>query len=427
MGTYLPAFFDLYLNTDKSMNGLSIQVLSDAEKSAFFHEYIHFLQDVTSTCGLFNIYVINETFRLVATQCAIQNPFRLPANIHSNELSDNVLLNLYINKVTFGEERDYPYPSIKITQVAFDDAANATSKSKNINHIPIVKFQSFGTWWKFGYNEIMESMAYILQRLCTNSYRSPEFPYMTAEKVAEFICPDFAKDILNIMALCDVALMTNQPGAYYVKYISDIARGVKHISCPEDIYNDFYDIEGTDCNGVQMSSIEHYTFLYKAAKQALKSYIAIPCIRCKLNKWIDLVLDTGYSIRKNRRYFYLELARGGDMLSNNTFIKLFDSIGTPLMHNNHGEYGRFPGHPKDYGDVMQYLLAIYPIYNSFCNGVTDENGKTIDCYMKAFCHSSGKRTDSLCVTPWKKVGDKQLCPVATIWKHRKLAKNNIVV
>lgn len=427
MGAYLPAFFDLYLNTDKSMDSLSLQMLSDSEKSAFFHEYIHFLQDITSTCGLFNIYVINETFRLVATQCATQNPFELPAKVPSNEISNNVLLNKYINKAIFGEGRDYPYSSIKITQIAFDDVGNKESKSKNINHIPIIKFQSYGTWWEFGYKEIMESMAYILQRLCTNSFQSPEFPYLTAERIAEFICPNFAKDILNIIALCDVALMTNQPGAYFVNYISEIASGKNTISKPEDIYDDYYKICGTDCNGVHMSSLQHYEALYTHAKQALKSYIAIPCIRCKLNKWIDLVLDTGYNIRKNRRYFFLDLAREGDLLSNNTFMSLFLAIGTPLMHNNHGAYGRFQSHPNDYGDVMQYLLAILPIYNTFCNGIVDENGKTIECYMKAFCQSSGKQTDSTCITPWLKVKDRQLCPVATIWKHRKLAVNPIKI
>ena len=417
LGTYYPAFFDLYLNTDKSMEKLSITAMTDVERSAFFHEYIHFLQDVSTTTGLFNIYVINEYFRLVATQYATQNPFVLPVQLRNDNFG-NVQLNQHINLSIFGERREYPYSTVVITKIKQEDKATALSKSKGINRIPTIKFESHNEWWEFGYKEIMESMAYILQRLCTKAYTSPEYPYLVAEKMAEFINSTFAKSLLNVLALCDVSLMTDQPGAYFVDYIQRITKEGRSIAKPEEIYDDFYSIVGVDCNGIQTSSLAHYTTLYNAAKQALKSYIAIPCIRQKLNKWIDMVFDIGYNIRDKYRYFFLELARDGDIMSNKTFNAIFYTIGSPLMHNNKGAYGRFPSHPSDYGDVSQYLLAILPIVESFNNGKTE-------CYMKPFCISSGRKTDDRCKTPWLKKCELRLCPVATIWKHRKLAANRI--
>lgn len=418
LGTYMPAFFDLYLNTDKSFGTFNILSLTDSERSAFFHEYIHFIQDIATTSGLFNIYVINEYFRLIATQYATENPFTLPV-ILRNDNYGNVQLNMYINSTIYGEKRDYTFPSVVITQIRTEEKATKLSISKGINHIPIVKFMSNGEWWEFGYKEIMESMAYILQRLCTNSYQSPDFPYLLAEKVATFICPSFANDLLNVLALCDVSLLTDQPGAYFINYVDHIANG-KQISKPEDIYDDFYKISGTDCTGKDTTSIQHYEQLYMMAKQSLKSYIAIPCIRCKLNKWIDLIFDTGYNIRKNNRYFFLELAREGNILTNNTFNLFLHKIGSPLMHNNQGDYGRFPSHPDDFGSISQYLLAIYPVICSFNKGEAE-------CYMKPFCISSGRKIDERCIAPWKKIRDYQLCPVATIWKHRKLAVNPIKI
>ena len=276
----------------------------------------------------------------------------------------------------------------------------------------------------FGKREIMESMAYILQHLCTKmDYESPEYPYHAAEELAKFIChTGFEDNIFNIVALCDVALMTSNPGIAFITYLQRIASHDLNVIKAEDVYNDYYSRTGI-CNGVEMSPIEHYKMLSDWARRALKSYIDIPQISDQLNPWIDLVFDAGLQARLDDKYYFLNLGRYGYVMQNAYFIKMLNKVGSPLMQNNKNEFGRCVSNP-DYGDVFQYLTAIWAIENIF-------NGE-FECPLLNFCHQSKDQTQIVtnekCINaPWKRCLDKDLCPVATIIKHRKLAHNEPVL
>ena len=58
-GSYLPTFLELWINTDKK---LDLTLFSKDEMGTFCHEWIHFLQDVTTSSGCNNSYVFFEHF-----------------------------------------------------------------------------------------------------------------------------------------------------------------------------------------------------------------------------------------------------------------------------------------------------------------------------------------------------------------------------
>ena len=53
LGYYEPAFFHINIGTNSSF-----EKFSSRDFSIFLHEYIHFIQDVTTVYGLNNIHVI---------------------------------------------------------------------------------------------------------------------------------------------------------------------------------------------------------------------------------------------------------------------------------------------------------------------------------------------------------------------------------
>lgn len=59
MGTYYPNFLEIYVNTDKAV---VLHKLSKKELGTFFHEWIHFIQDITTSFGCYNAYVYFESF-----------------------------------------------------------------------------------------------------------------------------------------------------------------------------------------------------------------------------------------------------------------------------------------------------------------------------------------------------------------------------
>lgn len=57
MGSYFPHFLEMYINTKKIVD---LNVLDEMELSTFFHEWIHFIQDLTTSFGCYNAYVYFE-------------------------------------------------------------------------------------------------------------------------------------------------------------------------------------------------------------------------------------------------------------------------------------------------------------------------------------------------------------------------------
>ena len=61
LGYYEPGFLHLRVNTDFDLSDLNTIIKNDKKLfSTFLHEYIHFLQDVTTTTGLtYSIFYIS--------------------------------------------------------------------------------------------------------------------------------------------------------------------------------------------------------------------------------------------------------------------------------------------------------------------------------------------------------------------------------
>lgn len=417
LGCYYPSFFSIEADISASMSNLRIEDLCHYEQSVLFHEYVHFMQDFMTTSGLNNIYCINESFREIATNYATQDPFLVPVVWSSNQ--NNVRLNNTLNQVVSGGDDDYIYLNIiDISTHSYNDEDLNAINHPAINQICL--HTNNGTLL-FGEREISESMAFILEQLCTRDYApSPEYPYRAAEKVVKFVCHNgFEDNLLNILALCDISLMTLNPGDFFYNCINQIAKGTLHISRPEDLYDYFYNLMGAVNDNNVVTTFQFFVDRANLAKVALKSYINQPQINATLYPWIDMVFDKGIDIRQHDRYFFIKLARNGYIIQNQIFAKLFNAVGSPLIQNNQGEFGRFPSNP-DYGDVFQYITAVRAVYEMFYGIFT--------CSLIDFCMQSIGQTNiqinSYCIgAPWRRCTDQNLCPVAMLLRHRNLARN----
>lgn len=58
LGYYVPAFFEMHVKIDSYE--LTFNKLSPTDATIFFHEYIHFLQYISTYYGLNRIYVYSE-------------------------------------------------------------------------------------------------------------------------------------------------------------------------------------------------------------------------------------------------------------------------------------------------------------------------------------------------------------------------------
>lgn len=99
LGSYIPTFFEMHVATRD--DDMTINKMSNGDATVLFHEYIHFLQDITTYYGLNNLYVQSEYFHSVVNRVRGNLQFHVPYMIEDNK--DNVLLNQIVCKLTVGD------------------------------------------------------------------------------------------------------------------------------------------------------------------------------------------------------------------------------------------------------------------------------------------------------------------------------------
>ena len=416
LGYYVPAFFEMHIDTESE--DMNINQMSIEDATVLFHEYIHFLQDISSYYGLSRIYAYSEYMHKMINEIykMPQGYFQIPMTLlHSN---DNVKLNNDLIRLTEGDVGDKT--TISITKINILE--DKLKKNVHLQTIPSVMLEfSDNDIVTFGAGAISESMAYLLERLCSpNGYKkSPEYPYMAAEKVASFYDEEFAKDKLKILALCDMSLMNSNPGVFFVRVMKDIKHGKLLFTSPEEIYDYFY-IQRLRVEGKETTLTEAFTRLLYTVRQRLKNYLEIEEINKAYYLWIDLITNFVIDWRKNDKYFLLKMALHNKLFTNDCFGYCIKKIGTPLMSNNiPGCYFKIPigKEQTENGMDVEYFKAIYQIDTLLSKG-------KVSCDMYDWCCNSPLSTpNDLCKTsPWLKISEKALCPYAFLWKHWNLSK-----
>lgn len=417
LGYYMPSFFEMHIDTD--VDDLTINRLPIRDMTVLFHEYIHFLQDISTYYGLNGIYVHSEYLHSVVNRIyKINDPnFYVPFDIKDND--DNVLLNKKIVTLTLGDSKS-TLTNFDIQDI-LEDKAQISIANAYMNDIPEVTiYTQRNEYISFGASAIMENMADLLERLCSpDGYqKSPEFPYYAAEKVAAYYAPEFAKQPLNILASCDMSLQSSNPGACFVRVIKGISRGDVCFRKPEEIYDYFYrQIAVMGDGSTESYFLQAYKRMLSLVQASLKSYfVGIPYM-IPYYDWIDSLISFSIDWRQNDRYFLLKMASCDNLVKNDCWGKAIHDIGTPLMSNNHlGHFFKVVRYGAKGEMDVEYLKAINEVRKVF-------EFESSSCSMYDWCKKSKDATpNELCkFAPWKKHSEQRLCPFALVWKHWHLA------
>ena len=415
LANYESSYFIMNVPTEAD---LDIRNMREEDFAVFFHEYVHFIQDITSFYGYFGIYCHGEYIRRVVNDIyKLKNPVQMP--LHLENKGDLVMANKMIAKFSLGDKSDKSVIFIQKIfikpKIIFDTykiqelyvIANADGETEEI----IV-----------GAYAIRENMAYLLERNCTTKYRSSaEFPYQIVELIAQKICPNNKLSDLHIIALCDIALQSSTPGPSIFMMLDAISKGKMAINKPEDIYDFFFSKE-VNFLGQKMKTSEA---LCNAAGQAidhLLSYLNIDLpISQEYQKWVSFTMSAGVKLRIQKPYFFLDMAKGKRDKENAILKFLAKNIGSPQMVNAKGK--RFQLATNRPICSFEYLEVVREIEKLFESGF-------VKCSLKSWCQMSpdGAPIDERCdKAPWRRCNDVLLCPYGVLWKHWHLRGKEIVI
>lgn len=412
LGNYETSYFIMNVPTEADIDILN---MSDADFAVFFHEYIHFLQDITSLYGYMGIYDHGEYMRRAINDIyKMPNKIKVPLSIE--ETDDCVVLNKDIAKFSQGDKSDLDF--VVITDYYTEDYPLTNTFSIPELHIKAVT-NTGPEEFVLGAYAIRENMAYLLERKCTTGYkRSCDYPYRIVEILANKMCPGKLMEE-DLIALCDVTLQSSVPGYGLYQYLNAVKENRLIISKPEDFY-DFLLSKNTRFLGKEMSIPEALMEASKQATDHLLSYVKIDQLSRDYQDWVIYTMGAGIALRLLQPYFFIEMARGERNKRNGVLQFIAKNIGSPQIVNAVGKRCQLETDRRI--NKFEYLEVVKEIERLFEYGIRG-------CCLKPWCKVSpdGAPVDERCdKEPWRRCDDQNLCPYGLLWRHWNLARFEVV-
>lgn len=290
----------------------------------------------------------------------------------------------------------------------------------------------------YGGNVLTEGMAFMAECWCNHKvyedngleYPYPsEYPYMVNWHIARRIYPEFAKEVVMMVALADLSLQTFNCGPTYIKlleYLRDIAfmKSVtkdNYVECIDRLYEIGHRFINWDMGRFQK--------IQGQVLEEVKYYFKMP-IASELNDWISRVWDKAYELRQKTPHYITDimLANEDNVRNNIIFCAVYSGLGTPLIINGDDEGAIVP--PQGFKPSENFMPGLYWAIEEITR-ILSSSSKALPCQMKDYCIKSNQKEghslpiDDRCDNaPWLHSNDEEgLCPVGAIWKHWSLREH----
>lgn len=412
-GEYYPAFFEMKLKIDGMID---LNTCSDMDFALFFHEYIHFLQDVTTSYGLTRCYSYGEYIQSVVNDIRNKPKGFIKVPYLYDDNRDNIMLGDYLSDITQGDSSEESFVDyLSNVKIDWDNIDGLPYEHEYLKSLKMPLLTADGDiMLAIGSYCLKESIAYIMQRTLTvDKNHLPDYPYNAAEIIAKAVYPKLAENTLNVLALADCCLMFSNPGEIYYRMLLQMKDKHYLPAKPHDIY--FHLKKAKIGIGDKISDpFTQFSALIEEVRKKFKSYFVnpeYPQIHEPYHKWIDIVLDYVKKLRVEHPCFLLDMIYDDNARQSTTLAEIINSIGTPLIRNKRQEYFTIkPDGQRGYSvEINKSVKQIYKILHE----------GDFQCELFPWCNKSGITTDvNKCLhSPWEMSACIELCPTAMLWKN----------
>lgn len=413
-GHYMPAFFKLAMFNDADFS--KINNWDEIPVALFFHEYIHFLQDISTIYGLNNIIRIGEIIQEAIAGFKSGN-----ANFEVPLVFDRENINTRDIDVVLGGYRGEIDLEITIRSV---ELVNKYPVNESLTYFVPKVIINYNDDNKidFGSHAIMESMAYIAEQYVSrNDLNAAQYPYHIAKILADFECPGFSDEILNVYVLCDLSLMHSEPGAAFLRYLAKIKKSGHQFSSPEMIYKFFDDERFTiddHLDGFKEKELDRLEMYLNLASRAL-FYISGYFQHIQQHPNVEYLKHQLNVVSGYRMYdpsFMLNILKDRKFYDNKQLMKLISLLGSPLLVDLNGNTSFLPPLNTD----IQADMEIPWMMTQF---LSDISGNSSNCKALSVCRraedrfSLGEYTNEHCYeNPWKRAQQLPECSYGKLLK-----------
>lgn len=425
-GYYSPSLYKITLRTNEPIN--QITNLPPELLSTFFHEYFHFIQDVTSAFGIsqaWNFY--NRTRQMLAyVQNSADDVIYLPLSKDPN--MKDIVDYFEIQKENIGDwdvnglnqEGEF-----EIVEMALLEDTITSKYESNIKY-PYLTIKSIkdGTNYnyRFGAVAIIESMTTLIQDKFFEKKDLNDFPYRAVNRLIQFRFPNQKIVDEVIFSLCDVALLSPYPAMALYEML-DLFHELP--SNGEDIYE-----VGMIYIDSKWKIWQFYEHQLGGLSGSINELYSTDFFKNDV-LWFSCVITKGFEIRRNDNMFLLRLFRESNAFDNKVMNKIKYELGAPEVINFlNDRWFSAPFELKKIEDRINTLfLTVYEklhdflLFGNINDAITGEQNR--HCRLKNHCQGSSRKMpiDQNCIdAPWKKAESLPLCPFGLVYFINGLTK-----
>jgi len=403
VGFYIPSFLYMKVDTKASLE----KIFGTPIESVFVHEYVHFLQDISTVFGLVNTSYTAEYFKSMASYIRQNNVQKISAPILPEVLKDHMVEN---ELLFFGYCGDGAFISLDEWEIDFvSDKDEVKVRDKKLQKIVLhMRHKLYDTKkeYNFGAIAIMESLACLIERHIyhDDSCSIDNLPYGAAHHIVKALYREMSDKPWLIAAICEISLMAYHPAGIFLLLITCMKRDNFMPGTALDMFNYAKQIKFED----ESSMTDLLVSIADHAKKQIDGIFTSKLIKDG-SSWFTHLVDESLKLRNSHPCFLANLLEMSSTLAKKRLLKIIDLVGVPLMFNSDDVLFNLGNTIKKYPGIIYYPAAneIFEIFSS---------GQQIRCRLNKYCESGPEdmEVDANCLSsPWYRAN---MCPFAVLWK-----------
>lgn len=325
--------------------------------STFLHEYIHFLQEVTTTSGLTNaafyINIIKDVNYSIINDG--KSEFEVPFEF-TNEY--NTLSQFELRLAYIGEPHDAVYARY---DGYLEEEKKIIDRDGNILNVKQYKVFYYDSGrnprnFYFGLTCLKEFVAHTIQTKFYPGIQHPDIPYTIAGLVLDQECPSLGNNIDYYLALCDACLMCYHPAQLFFNTVERIKKDNYTPNNAKELYDYTLNLKFGG-NGIEYTPDNLFDTAKSMVIDHFENALQAPIFHSNLN-WIKHILEHGSLLRKESPIYMTEILTEDGNLSD-LFFFIFRKLGTPYFTNELEDGGLIP--PRDIAEhpYQPYQLLVF--------------------------------------------------------------------
>lgn len=404
-GSYTPGFMQIKLT--HSFDG-GFANFTNKQIGTFLHEYVHYLQNVSTPWGLYMSMTQYQTMvNTYAFISASSEELELPLKIRTQELNRKwSIINLGNGYYPFAKEDRHLCFAIDRTKKIGIHRTLVDIENKKLPKVSLdISFKD-GTTRNIDLGAIIinESMAAMYQMLIdsTANHKDNDLPYNLIQILCEQYYPNIANDPKKLISICYISLFSMSPAEVLFNQL-DHAAANPHLSGEELFFEFVKNSNIVDNMGNSMSVMEFMDRLVDKFKVILSKSLDMEL------DYIGFVLD---EVRISNMKVPLLSVIHNDNLTPEMFESMVNVLDIPYTYNEEGQF-YLPKSRIDPSKESQDMLAL--IQNSaLYNHIANPN-EYYCCPLKLMCLKANPpiSKDECFTFPW----DGEKCPITPLTEH----------